>query len=340
MAKILLNKNNLFYNLDTISKKTGDKNRVAIVLKDNAYGHGLLEIANLAKEYGIKKAVVRTLEEAIKIEKLFDEILILSQKEFHTYSHTFHIALNSSKDIEHLPKNSNVHIKVNSGMHRNGINKESLEETILRLIDKKITISGIFTHHKSADKLSTDFFVQKTNFREIKEETVKICEKLNLDLPLFHSSNSSALFRDRNFDDDFARVGIATYGYIDDDNIFNYPKLKPVLSLVAKKMSSRILRKNQRVGYGGVYQAKEDIKISTYDIGYADGFFRLNERKKFTTPDGYNILGRVSMDSLALNCTDDEICIFNDAKPLAKIHDTISYEILTALKSNIPRYIV
>ena len=55
MAKILLSKENLFYNLDVISKKAGSKEKVAVVLKDNAYGHGLVEIATLAKEFGIKR---------------------------------------------------------------------------------------------------------------------------------------------------------------------------------------------------------------------------------------------------------------------------------------------
>jgi alanine racemase len=65
LAKILISKENLFHNLDLISKHAGSKEKVAIVLKDNAYGHGLLEIATLANEFGIRKAVVRTLEEAI-----------------------------------------------------------------------------------------------------------------------------------------------------------------------------------------------------------------------------------------------------------------------------------
>ena len=78
MARILLNKENLFYNLSVISEQTKSKNKVAIVLKDNAYGHGILEIGTMASEFGIKKAVVRTLNDALKIEKLFDYILILA----------------------------------------------------------------------------------------------------------------------------------------------------------------------------------------------------------------------------------------------------------------------
>ena len=158
MPKILLNKENLFYNLETISQKTGSKEKVAVVLKDNAYGHGLVEIAKLANEFGIKRAVVKTLDDALKIEKFFDFILILAEKSFHTYSHTFHIALNSLDEIENIPENANVHIKVDTGMHRNGILPNQLEEAILGLSKRKIIISGVFTHHRGADELSTDFF--------------------------------------------------------------------------------------------------------------------------------------------------------------------------------------
>lgn len=340
MAKILLNKENLFYNLNVISEHTKSKEKVAIVLKDNAYGHGILEIATLANEFGIKKAVVRTLEEALIIEKLFDYILILAEKTFHTYSHAFHIALNSLDDIENLANNCNVHIKVDTGMHRNGILPEQLEECILGLFKRNIQITGVFTHHRNADALSTDFFWQNTVFTRVKEDVKRICEQLFLPLPAFHSCNSAALFRHTNFDEDFARVGIASYGYLDNDNIFKFPELKPVLSLWGTKLSTRVLKKGQSVGYGGTFTANEDMTVSTYDVGYGDGFLRLNEKNSYETPKGYKVLGRVSMDNLSLNTDDKEVCIFDDVRTLAQKHNTITYEITTALNPKIIKEIV
>lgn len=340
MAKILLNKTNLFHNLETITNHAGSKEKVAVVLKDNAYGHGLKEIATLCKEFGIKKAVVKSLDEAIQIEKLFDDILILAESDFPTYSHTFHIALNSLENISNLPLNSNVHIKVDTGMHRNGIALEQLEEAFLGLIAKNIKITGIFTHHRSADCLSTDFYWQNNNFLAVKEETKRVCEKLSLDIPSFHSSSSSAFFRHKNFDEDFARVGIATYGYLETHETYKNPHLKPVLSLWADKLSTRLLKKGQKVGYGATYEAKEDMVISTYNLGYGDGFKRLNESHCFTTAKGFELLGRVSMDNLSLNTNEEEVCIFDNARALAKIHNTIPYEIVTALNANIKKEIV
>ncbi|MBS9782301.1 MAG: alanine racemase [Arcobacter sp.] len=340
MAKILLNKENYFYNLEVLSKKAGGKENLAVVLKDNAYGHGLEQMANLSCEFGIKKAVVRNLEEALIIEKLFDEILILAQSNFHTYSHTFHIALNTIKDIAFLPKNANVHIKIDTGMHRNGISPNELEDCIYRLYKKNINIKGIFTHHRNADSLGTDFFWQNDIFLSLKKEVFSICEKLSLAIPSFHSCNSHALFRHNNFTEDFARIGIASYGYFTFDKSFDIPKLKPVLSLWAKKIATRKIKKNQSLGYGSNFKAKKDMIVSTYNLGYGDGFLRINENQEYKTPKGFKVLGRVSMDNLSLNSDEEEVCIFDDVRKLAKIHNTIPYEILTSLKANIPKQIV
>ncbi|RXJ60730.1 alanine racemase [Candidatus Marinarcus aquaticus] len=339
MARILLNKSHLFHNLQLIESKIKDKNKIAVVLKDNAYGHGIVEIGTLCKEYGVRNAVVHSVAEAEKIVTLFDNILILADKQPPSYSHTFHMTINCINDIELMQKNTKVQLKVDTGMHRNGVAIEELEEAILGIYNKGLILSGVFTHHKSADELSSVFFWQKNNFKKVKKEVIKICEKLFLPIPIFHSSNSSATFRDNSFDDDWVRVGIALYGYLDTNPIFGIPKLKPVLSLYVNKLSSRKLLKNQCIGYGGTYTAQEDMDVSTYDTGYGHGFLRLNERKKFFTPEGYEVLGRVSMDNLSLNTTKDEICLFNNAWPLAKAHDTITYEIITSLKPDIPREI-
>ena len=343
MAKILLNKENLFHNFRVISEQTGSVEKVAVVLKDNAYGHGLFEIATMAKEFGIKKAVVKSLDEALIIEKLFEDIVILAQKDVHTYSHTFHIALNTLENIEKIPENSNVHIKIDTGMHRNGISIDDIEVAILGLLKQKANITGVFTHHKGADELSTNFFFQKELFSKAKAKVKEVCEKLFLPIPAFHSCNSSALFREKNFEElneDFARAGIATYGYLEDDLPFDFPKLKPVMSLWASKMATRTLKKNQSVGYGGKFTATTDMIVSTYDVGYGDGFLRLNENHNYTTPKGFKVLGRVSMDNLSINSDEEEVCLFDDVRELAKIHNTITYEITCSLKENIKREIV
>ncbi|QKF81470.1 alanine racemase [Halarcobacter ebronensis] len=337
MAKIIINKSHYFHNLQTITNHIGDKNKIAVVLKDNAYGHGLLEIAKLANEFGIKNAVVRNVEEAKKIETLFEQILILADSNLESYSHTFHIAINGFEDIKRLPEKTNVHLKVDTGMHRNGFLLEELEEAIHGLLEKKLILTGVFTHFRSADELSCEFFWQRSVFIQAKNLVESICEKLFLPIPKFHCANSSALFRFKNYNFDMARIGIAQYGYLDTNPIFDNPELKPVMSLWANKIVTRELKKNQKVGYSGKFVADENIKISTYDVGYGDGFLRLNGDKQYYTPKGYRVLGKVSMDNISVDSIEDEICIFDDVKELAKIHNTISYEITTTLNPNLPK---
>ncbi len=340
MAKILLNKSNFFHNLEICSNQAGGKDQIAIVLKDNAYGHGLLEIAQMACEFGITKAVVRTVKEAQKIETFFTQILILADIPTTTLAHSFHITINSLEDIDKMGAGANIAIKVDTGMHRHGILPKELEACIYGAYRKKLNIKSVFMHHRSADTLSSEYFWQKDLFKGIVEDSKKICAKLNLPEIAFHSSNSSALFRNNNFSEEYCRIGIAAYGYLENKSPLKVPNLKPVLSLHASKISTRVLSSGQRVGYGGTFTVKEDMSISTYDIGYADGFMRIDPSVNFTVKDGESLLGRVSMDNISVSGQSDEICLFDDVKELANIHNTISYEILTSLSADIKRQIV
>lgn len=339
MAKIILNKSNYFHNLKIISEKAGGKDKVAVVLKDNAYGHGILEISKLAYEFGIKKAVVRTLEEAAQIESFFEQILILADTPKQSCSHTFHIVINSLEQINKIPQNTNVHLKVDTGMHRSGINPNELEEAILGIKEAKLKLNGVMTHHRSADEVSCEYFWQREIFKEVKINVKKICEQNKMSIPDFHQANSSALFRFKNFDEDICRVGIAQYGYLENNKIFKNPNLRPVMELWADKISTKIVKKNQKIGYGGKFLAKEDTPVSIYNVGYGDGFLRLDGTKNYFLDNGSQILGRVSMDCVSINSEDDEICIFKDVRKLAKIHGTISYEITTTLSQNIKKEI-
>ena len=322
-----------------IREKTNSVDKIALVLKDNAYGHGLVEIATLAKEYGIKKAVVRNYVEAKKIEKFFEYILILADTNISNFSHTFHIAINSIQDLLKVPKNSQIHIKIDTSMHRNGIEPNLIETAIYGALERNLKLTGVFTHFKSADELNSNLFYQISQFKAIKKQVLSLCEKLNIPIPLFHSYNSSALFRCEKFEDDFARIGIASYGYILLDKGFKKPPLKPVLSLYTNKINTIQLKKGQSVGYNGKFKAKKDMIISTYDIGYADGFRRIADNVEFELDNGIKVLGTVSMDNVILNCDDEEVCLFENISNLAKLHNTIEYELLVGLNPNIKRVV-
>ena len=338
MPYITLNKSNFFYNLDTILKKTLQKDKIAIVLKDNAYGHGLKEISSMAYEYGITKCVVQNLKEAQLVKDKFSYILVLADipKESDL---KIHFTINSIKSIKKFPKNTKVELKVDSGMHRNGIMPSQLEDAFKEIKKYNLELKAVFTHHRSADELSSEWFWQNENFKKIKKTSIQLAKKYSFKPLKFHSANSASLFRYETFKEDMARVGIASYGCLEMPNSLNSYEFKPVLSLFANKISSRVLKKSQAVGYGATFYAKEDILISNYNIGYGDGFLRVLSNN-FTTPNGSKLVGRISMDNSSFISDSEELLIFNDARDVAKKADTISYEVLTSLKEYIPRYII
>jgi len=330
MSYIELNQSAFFHNLDIIAQKTADKDKIALVLKDNAYGHGLLEVAHMAKEYGITKAVVRREEEAEQIKEYFDYILILSPRFPVSSAANFVYTINSLEEIAKFPSESRVELKVDTGMHRNGIGMDELDSAFEQIKQQGLRLEALFTHHRSADTMSAEWFWQKKRFEALKKKSPDL---------RFHSCNSAALFRESDFNEDMVRIGIAAYGCLQMDRGFKETGLKPVLSLSAQKISSRVLKKGERVGYNATFEAKNDMVVSNYDVGYADGFSRLLSNV-YQTPEGDKLIGRVSMDNSSYISEKETLVIFDDANAIAACCDTIGYEVLTSLSPTLPRRIV
>ena len=334
MAFININRENFYHNLNQIALKTGSIEKIAIVLKDNAYGHGLTLMAKLASEFGIKHAVVRKAVEAQQIEAFFETILVLGDSiiKHEKYSYT----INSTEDIKQAQVGANVELKVDTGMHRNGIGMDTLEEALEAIKKQGLNLVGLMTHFRSADELSSELFWQQKQFETVKEK-VKNAGFNNVRI---HSHNSAAILRSMSFTEDLVRVGIGAYGYNELPSCFDKLLLKPVLSLHAYKIATKVLKEGERVGYGGDYRAPENITVSTYDLGYGDGWCRGDVNNAFVTAEKLPILGRVSMDFITLASNKDSICVMDDAQDAAKQLDTISYEIMTALHNDIERKLV
>jgi len=330
MAYITLNKNHFFYNLDIIAKQTKSKAKIALVLKDNAYGHGLLEMAELASQYGITKAVVQTDEEARSITQFFEYILVLADIPKESSS-KIRYAINDIQKIKDFPKNTLVELKVNTGMNRSGVEMDDLQKAISATQNQGLKLEGIFTHHNCADELNEFYEMQKENFAIVKANAPKGLR--------FHSCNSAALFRDENFEEDMARVGIAAYGCMELPQEIAKPRLKAVLSVYANKISSRVLKAGAHLGYGATFKAEKELLVSNYDFGYGDGFFRICSNR-FTTKEGIKQVGIISMDNASFLTDKESICIFSDARDVREVAGTISYEVLTSLKANLKREIV
>jgi len=330
MAFIKINKQNFYHNLNQIALQTGSLDKVAIVLKDNAYGHGLTLMAELAAEFGVKHAVVRKTAEAEQIKTLFESILILGDEVVKDEKYSF--TINTLEDMKTAQVGARVELKVDTGMHRNGVAFEELDRALDLVKAQGLNLVGVMTHYRSADELSSELFWQQKNFEKVKE---KVKEQGFEDVR-FHSHNSASILRMKNFDEDLVRVGIGAYGYNELPHAFDKIDLKPVLSLHAKKVSTRVLKQGARIGYGGTYDAPSEMTVSTYDVGYGDGW----RRAAYVTSEKLPILGRVSMDFISLASDKKEVCVMSDAQDAATQFGTISYEVVTALRQEIVKIVV
>ncbi|MFC2749927.1 MAG: alanine racemase [Campylobacter sp.] len=330
MSELVLNRSAYIHNLTKICAKAGGKDRVILVLKDNAYGHGAALVGREAASYGIKFCAVKNEVEARELEPFFEHILILSHIPHGGESERFIYAVNDISLIDKFKKGARVHIAVDTLMHRNGVATCEVRAACDAALAHGLQICGAFTHFRSAEELSSDYFVQRQNFAAAKAVAREICG----DGLVFHSHNSAATERFGELADECVRVGIAAYGYAQFDESLG---LKRVASLWAHKVSGRVLKKGQCAGYGAKFCASEDMQIAVYDLGYGDGLLRYAGEGELKTAGGQRLLGKMSMDSFCCEDAGDKICVFDDARLWADFFGTISYDVLTKLSPNISR---
>lgn len=344
MSEILLDSQAFFHNLTFISRHLSahsTSTKLALVLKDNAYGHGLEQIATLAREFGVRDVFVKTHFEAKRVQALFESITILYGAPDEPLALNMAIAINNKEILQSLLPGTKVELKVNAGMNRNGINPDELEEYITHIVRAGLELFGVFSHNGYGDEVGEDFAMGCENFRAIKSVVARKCAELGIALPRFHTLNSSGTLRATHIDDDLVRVGIAAYGYLESDATPHIAQqLKPVASLWADRISRKILPCGAKIGYGGKSVLEAQSVVSTYDVGYGDGLYRVNERKILHTASGERILPRTSMDCFSCVSDASRICVFDNALAIAREFDTISYEVLTRLSPFIKRTIV
>ena len=330
MSELVLSRSAYIHNLTKICAKAGGKDRVILVLKDNAYGHGAALVGREAASYGIKFCAVKNEAEARELEPFFEHILILSHIPHGGESERFIYAINDISLIAKFKQSARVHIAVDTLMHRNGVAIDEVRAACEEALAHGLQICGAFTHFRSAEELSSDYFVQRQNFAAAKAVVREICG----DGLVFHSHNSAATERFGELADEYVRVGIAAYGYAQFDESLG---LKRVASLWAHKVSGRVLKKGQCAGYGAKFCTSEDMQIAVYDLGYGDGLLRYAGEGELKTAGGQRLLGKMSMDSFCCEDAGDKICVFDDARVWADFFGTISYDVLTKLSPSISR---
>ena len=360
-AKIDLN--NLKKNYLNIRRKT--KTKVMAVVKADAYGHGMIECVKALEQLDTRKPEyygVALISEAVELRKskvTKQPIVCFApfNKEVIKLYHKFKImpTITSEKQIMSLSKlkltkKLSVHVNINSGMSRLGINYRNASEEIKKLSKiKNVTIDGIYTHFATSDERDKTFtHLQLKRFNNI----IDYLKKANINFGIIHTANSGAILDLPETYFDMVRPGIALYGYYPSLETSESIKLKPVMSIYSKISTIMQIEKGETIGYGRIFTAKQKMESGTIPIGYADGLLRAlsNKIKVIINGKYYNQVGRISMDRISIDISKSKIkentkvILLGKQKGVkitawdwAKILNTIPYEITCSISKRVPR---
>jgi alanine racemase len=332
-------------NYSILKKKAGDK-EVAAVVKANAYGLGVGEVAAVLQNSGCNKFFVANLDEAIELRGILPEVLIgvfsgISKSEEDAFiHHRLTPVLNSmyqfelfAQYLDKKEKNFSCMLHIDSGMNRLGFSIYEIQKLQNDGFLKDLNIKMVLSHLACADEKS-----HEKNLQQL--AVVKKLRDIFPNIPISFA-NSYGVFLGDEYHFDIIRPGIALYG----GNLTPYASnpMQNVVQITSKILQIRNIDSAQTVGYGATCNLQAGSKIATLLVGYADGYFRSLSNKAYCAIGGKKVpvVGRVSMDLITIDITSikdvavgDEVEILGDTitlQDLATNAGTIDYEILTSL---------
>ena len=343
MREIIVDLSALRSNLKFIKQKAGVP--VMAIVKADAYGHGLIPCAKAAAEAGADYLGTALLEEAIAIREAGIKTPILAWLTPPGLDYKRAVSLNIEIGVSSLATfdevnaigGAKIHLKVETGMGRNGFSDE-WPELLQRDLSKVV---GVMTHFARADEPNeAQNTLQLKNFDDrIAELTAKGVN------PIKHISNTAATLSNAAARYDMVRVGIAMYGY---SPLGKNDDFKPVIKVRAKLVSVKKLPAGHPIGYGATATTANETNIGIVGMGYADGIPR-NAKGAGVTFNGQSapLIGRVSMDQFAVDLgantqakAGDWVTVIGenfDVYDWAKACQTITYEITTRIAPRITR---
>ena len=357
------------HNYNTIRGSLPAKTKLCCVVKANAYGHGVHELAPLYEQLGADWFAVSNVREALQLRRygVTRPILILG------YTHESCAALLAEENISQCVYSTaygqrlsaaaqeagvtvNIHVKLDTGMGRLGFRcpgkgEDSVEGAIAVCRLTGLRPEGVFTHFASADegaagddfsRLQADRFVEALN---------RLCAA-GITFDIRHCANSATLSDHPECRMDMVRAGIVLYGLQPSSDLRQPLPLKPVMSLRSVISHVKTVPAGTTVSYGRTFTAPCEMTVATVPIGYADGFWRQNSPAGVRlTVRGQQapILGRVCMDQLMLDVSHidevtigDAVTVFGaapamTADDIAAANNTIGYEVICGVGERVPR---
>lgn len=352
------------HNVQLLRDRIGPGVKLCVVIKADAYGHGLEGVLDIVSPLADWLAVA-TPTTALRLRDLGYAGPILSMFSAAAYadsSRPLEIAQLVSAEITQtitdmaeipliaavagdLGTQAPLHLKIDTGMGRSGVSPADAAAAVSEIVSSDaLDLTGVYTHFATADEEDqAPMLDQLACFHD----ALKLC-----DLPegiLRHAANSAATLVCPDAHLDLVRCGLAVYGYHPGPDPGNCPPLHPCLRVTAPVLQVKALAAGSRCGYGLTYRFERDGRIARLPIGYGDGYLRCLSNRSVVRIRGQEapVRGRVSMDQLIVDVTDipgvamgDEAEIVspdpdapNSVEALARQAGTIPYEITCNLRS-------
>jgi alanine racemase len=338
------------------------------VVKADAYGHGMLQVAECLTGCGCKYLGVSNVTEGVTLRaaEFKQKILVFESTwapeardivEYHLTPTVCSIEMARALDraAQEAHVQVPVHIMIDTGMGRMGVTEGEALNFVEKLREecRNLVLEGIYTHFPVADSDREFTLDQMRRFRDI----VYCLQNQSIDFALVHAGNSMGLGDYKSDLFNLARPGIMLYGIYPLEDLTQKVHLKPVMSVKARIVFVQTITKGQGISYGHTFKAKEDITVAVLPVGYSNGYLRSLSNKSFVLVAGVRcpVVGRVTMDQIIVDVTattlsgrtpkiGDEAVIMGEQKgssvtvdEIAQWADTISYEILCCLGNLLPR---
>lgn len=354
----------LAHNLAQVRRILSPGCDVMAVVKADAYGHGALETSQTLIRHGVARLAVFSPAEGITLRQagIAVPILVLGPTFREQCSDLFTYRLTPAvSDLSALSALADaagslgtpypIHLKIETGMGRLGLTQQELETLlVIQGLPPSLRLEGLMTHLADTDGTDPDTTKQQlTRFNK----ALTVVQKSGVHVPLIHASNSCGAVRFPSAHFSLVRLGIMLYGYHTLPDTVQAPELKPVLSLTTRISQLRTIPPGETVSYNRTFTAKHSTRIAVLPIGYADGFTRRLSNRGAVLIRGQRapIAGVVCMDMVMVDVTgipsaavgDDAVLIGRQgdeeitASDIAQWANTISYEVLCAIGSQIPR---
>ena len=349
-------------NLQLIRRDLPPKVKLMAVVKDEAYGHGALDVARIALEEGASSLGLSTLEEAMSLRDggIDAPLLLLGERQEAELpwcvAHDLTVCVNEPNTVRKLArvaasagKRVPVHVKIHTGMSRYGVRwDEALQLIELICAQKSLLLEGAMTHFAQSDETDKTFAnLQITRFDRVMTALAGKGIRLKQ-----HLCNSGGYLDLPHAHRDMVRTGILMFGIFPSTVCRRIPGIEPVMSVKARIAGIQKLEPGEVVGYGMRYTAAAPRRIAVLPIGYGDGFPRVrNQGSALIHGQHAPLIGGIAMDALMVDITEipqaqmwDEAVIMGrqgdqeiTVHDLAKLKNSVSYEVLTSWRLRLRR---